>query len=108
MAKTDKINKIFKALADPTRRQIFNLLVMATAAMSLTQLAELVELTRQGATKHIKLLESAGMIRTLEQGRERFCMANLESLNEIRNWLAFYDKFWDDSLKRLGKFLEGN
>ena len=31
---------------------------------------------------------------------------NLESLNEIRNWLAFYDKFWDDSLKRLGKFLE--
>jgi len=105
MAKNDKINRIFKALADPTRRQIFHLLVMTTSAMSLTQLAEQVDLTRQGATKHIKLLEHAGMIKTLGQGRERYCMANLESLNQVRDWLAFYDKFWSDSLKRLDKFL---
>jgi len=105
MAKRDSVNKIFKALADPTRRQIFHLLVMATTAMSLTQLANQVDLTRQGATKHIKILETAGMIRTSGQGRERFCMANLEALTEIRDWLAYYDKFWTASLKRLDTFL---
>lgn len=107
MAKKSQVNKIFKALADPTRRQIFHLLVVGTSALTLTQLAEEVNLTRQGATKHIKLLENAGMVRTTGQGRERLCLANLEALNEIRNWLAFYDKFWDDSLKRLDNFLSG-
>lgn len=105
MSKKEKIEKIFKALADPTRREIFHLLVVASTAMSLTQLANEVELTRQGATKHIKVLETAGMVKTTEQGRERYCLANVAALNEVRDWLAFYDKFWDDSLKRLDDFL---
>lgn len=105
MAKKDKINKIFKALADPTRREIFHLLVVASTAMSLTQLANEVKLTRQGATKHIKVLEIAGMVNTNEVGRERYCLANLNALTEIRNWLAFYDKFWDDAMKKLDMFL---
>lgn len=105
MKRKDSVNRIFRALADPTRRQIFHLLVMATSALSLTQLAEQVNLTRQGATKHVKILEMAGMVRTSEQGRERFCMANLAALSEIRDWLSFYDKFWDASLRRLDNFL---
>ena len=105
--KNDKTGEIFKALADPTRRHIFTLLVGASGALSLTQLANQVSMTRQGTTKHIKQLESAGMIKTLSQGRERFCIANIQALSEIRNWLALYDKHWDDSIKRLEKFLSG-
>jgi DNA-binding transcriptional ArsR family regulator len=107
MAKKDKVNKVFKALADPTRREIFHLLVLASTAMSLTQVADQVSITRQGVTKHMNLLEEAGLIRSSERGRERYSMANLSALNEIRDWLAFYDKFWDDSIKRLDNFLAG-
>ena len=107
MPKKDRINKVFKAIADPTRREIFHILVIASAAMSLTQLTDHFNMSRQGVTKHIKQLEAAGMIRTSEQGRERFCVANLEALNEIRDWLAFYDKFWDSAIKRLDNFLAG-
>jgi DNA-binding transcriptional ArsR family regulator len=107
MSKKQRVNNIFKALADPTRRELFHMLVVATSAMSLTQMAEEVNMTRQGVTKHIELLENAGMIKSTEQGRERFCHANLGALNEIRDWLAFYDRFWDDSLKRLDSFLAG-
>jgi DNA-binding transcriptional ArsR family regulator len=105
MSKKQKINNMFKALADPTRRELFHILVVASSAMSLTQLADKVDMTRQGVTKHIKLLEVAGMVKSTEQGRERYCLPNLSALNEIRDWVAFYDKFWNDSIKRLDTFL---
>jgi DNA-binding transcriptional ArsR family regulator len=105
MRKKEKINSIFKARADPTRRELFHMLVVASSAMSLTQLADEVAMTRQGVTKHIKLLEQAGMVRSTEQGRERYCLADLAALNEIRDWVSYYDKFWDDSIRRLDTFL---
>ena len=105
MRKKQKINHIFKALADPTRRELFHLLVMASSALSLTQLADQVHMTRQGVTKHIKLLEAAGMVSSSEQGRERYCIADLSALNEMRDWVAYYDQFWDVALKRLDRFL---
>jgi DNA-binding transcriptional ArsR family regulator len=94
----DRINKVFKAVADPTRREIFHVLMVASAAMSLTQISEQFDISRQGVTKHIKLLEEAGLIKTSEQGRERFCAANPTPLKEIKNWMAVYDKFWDDKI----------
>jgi len=103
--KEKRINSLFKALADPTRRELFHILVVASSAMSLTQLADRIDMTRQGVTKHIRLLESAGMVKSTEQGRERYCLANLNALNEIRDWVAFYDQFWDDSIRRLDAFL---
>ncbi|GJM35878.1 MAG: transcriptional regulator [Saprospiraceae bacterium] len=105
MATKDKINKIFKVIADPTRREIFHILMIATTALSITQISEQFEISRQGVTKHIKLLEEAGLVRTIEQGRERFCEANPTPLNEIKNWLAVYDKFWDTKLRKLDDYL---
>jgi DNA-binding transcriptional ArsR family regulator len=96
--KQQKINNIFKALADPTRRELFHILVVASAAMSLSQLAEQVDMTRQGVTKHVKLLEAAGMVTSSELGRERFCVADLTSLREIRDWVTYYEKFWDSAI----------
>ena len=104
--KQPRINHIFKALGDPTRRELFHILVVASSAMSLTQLAEQVDMTRQGVTKHIKLLEVAGMVTSSEQGRERFCRADLTALSEIRDWVAYYEKFWDAALKRLDRYLD--
>ena len=106
MSRQERINRVFKAVADPTRREIFHLLVVAGTAMSLTQITENFDISRQGITKHVLLLQEAGLIEIKGQGRERFCEANPKPLNEIKNWLAVYDKFWDDKLSDLSNFLD--
>ncbi len=102
------LNHILKAIADPTRREIFHALVVASVALPINQIANQFEMSRQGVTKHIKMLEDAGLIRINTQGRERFCQADPSPLKEIGNWLNFYEKFWDDALDKLGKHLDSN
>jgi DNA-binding transcriptional ArsR family regulator len=102
----DKITKLFKAVADPTRRDIFHALVIATSALSITQISNQFDMTRQGVTKHIKTLEEAGLVNIDAQGRERFCYANAKPLKEINKWLQFYEQFWNDSLQKLGNYLD--
>ncbi|MEC3906665.1 metalloregulator ArsR/SmtB family transcription factor [Tamlana sp. 2201CG12-4] len=102
----DKITKLFKAIADPTRRDIFHALVIATSALSITQISNQFEMTRQGVTKHIKTLEDAGLVHINTQGRERFCNANPKALKEVNKWLKFYEQFWDDKLGQLGNYLD--
>ncbi|MEQ6120885.1 metalloregulator ArsR/SmtB family transcription factor [Reichenbachiella sp. MALMAid0571] len=103
---SNKLNNIFKAIADPTRREIFNVLIVATTALSITQISEHFDITRQGVTKHIKLLKAAGLIETNHKGREHYCSANPEPLKEIRDWITFYEKFWENKLNKLGDFLD--
>jgi DNA-binding transcriptional ArsR family regulator len=107
MSKKNTVDKIFKAVADPTRREIFHVLMVASAAMSLTQISDQFDISRQGVTKHVMLLEEAGLVKIKNQGRERFCEANPTPLQEIKDWLTVYDKFWDDKLKNLDDFLSG-
>lgn len=102
----DKITKLFKAIADPTRRDIFHALVIATSALSITQISNQFEMTRQGVTKHIKTLEYAGLVNMDTQGRERFCNPNPKELQEVTKWLKFYEQFWDDKLGNLGDYLD--
>ena len=102
----DKITKLFKAIADPTRREIFHALVLATSALSITQISNQFEISRQGVTKHIKTLEDAGLVYIDSQGRERFCNANAKPLKEVNKWLKFYEQFWDDKLGNLGDYLD--
>lgn len=102
----DKITKLFKAIADPTRREIFHALVIATSALSITQISNQFEISRQGITKHIKTLEEAGLVYINTQGRERFCNANPKELQEVNKWLKFYTQFWDNKLTNLGEYLD--
>jgi len=102
----DKITKLFKAIADPTRREIFHALVLATSALSITQISNQFEISRQGVTKHIKTLEAAGLVYIDAQGRERFCNANPKELQEVNKWLKFYEQFWNDKLQGLGDYLD--
>ena len=104
----DKITKLFKAIADPTRRDIFHALVIATSALSITQISNQFEMTRQGVTKHIKTLEEAGLVVIDAQGRERFCNANPKELQEVNKWMKFYEQFWDNKLDGLEKYLDSN
>ena len=103
----DNITKLFKAIADPTRREIFHALVIATSALSISQISIQFDITRQGVTKHIKTLEDAGLVNIDAKGRERFCNANATPLKEVNKWLKFYEQFWDDSLNNLGDYLDG-
>ena len=102
----DNITKLFKAIADPTRREIFHALVLATSALSITQISNRFEISRQGVTKHIKTLEDAGLVYMDSQGRERFCNANAKPLKEVNKWIKFYEQFWDDKLQGLGDYLD--
>lgn len=102
----DKITKLFKAISDPTRRDIFHALVIATSALSITQISNQFDISRQGITKHIKTLEDAGLVYIKAQGRERFCNANPKELQEVNKWLKFYEQFWDDKLGSLGNYLD--
>lgn len=104
---SDKITQIFKAIADPTRREIFHVLVVAAAAMPITQISEQFEISRQGVTKHIKTLEEAGLVTIETIGRERFCAANPKELQAVQSWLKAYEQFWGDALINLGNYLDG-
>lgn len=100
------LNKIFKSIADPTRREIFHLLVLASTALSITQISDHFDISRQGVTKHIRMLQSAGLIDMTQKGREQFCIANAKPLKAIHDWVKFYEHFWDDKLKNLGNYLD--
>jgi len=101
-----KINKIFRSIADPTRREIFHVLVIASSALSITQISEHFEISRQGVTKHIRMLADAGLLEISSHGREKFCIANPKPLKEIHEWVKYYEKFWDDKLNKLGTYLD--
>ena len=104
----DKITSVLKAIADPTRREIFHALVVAATALPITQIAGQFDISRQGVTKHIKTLEDAGLVQIKSEGRERFCFANAKPLKEVNQWLKFYERFWDDALGNLGNYLDTN
>ncbi len=99
------INKLFKAIADPTRREIFHALVIATSALSITQISNQFDMSRQGVTKHIKILNDAGLVNITEEGRNRFCLADPKPLKAINKWMQFYAQFWDDKLNDLENYL---
>ena len=102
----DRITTILKAVADPTRREIFHALVVATTALPITQISSQFDISRQGITKHLKTLEGAGLIQIDTKGRERFCYANTNPLKEVNQWLKFYEQFWDDALGDLSDYLD--
>lgn len=102
----DKINKIFKAIADPTRREILHALVVASAAMPITEISAQFDISRQGITKHIRILEDADLVNIKKSGRESVVFPNPKSLKTISDWLRFYENFWDEKLKNLVNYLD--
>jgi len=97
---------VFKAVADPTRREIIHLLILATTALSIHHLADHFEISRQAVAKHLNILEQAGLVIFQQEGREKFCYPDLQPLKEIHQWVVFYEKFWDQKLDALQHYLD--
>ncbi len=100
----DKKPDVFAAVADPTRRQI--LMLLTAGALSINMLAENFQISRPAVSKHIKMLNQAGLISISDTGRERFCTLDAKGFNEIRDWLEFYEQFWKNKLAKLGHVLD--
>ena len=100
---TDRLDRTFSALADPTRRAI--LARLAAGKASVTELAEPFDMTLPAVSKHLKVLERAGLI---ARGRERqWRPARLEvgPLKEVAEWAQAYRRFWEESYDRLDEYL---
>jgi DNA-binding transcriptional ArsR family regulator len=95
---------VFQAIADPTRRAIINMI--AHQSLNLNSVAEQFDVSRPAISKHIKILTECGLIVIKQQGRERFCEAKLETLNEVSNWVEQYKQFWDAKLDSLELYLD--
>ena len=94
---------VFQAIADPTRRAILGLLAMQS--LTLNAVAENFDISRPAVSKHVKVLEECGLISIKQQGRERYCEAKLEKLNEVSAWVEQYRQFWENKLDSLEKYL---
>jgi DNA-binding transcriptional ArsR family regulator len=94
---------VFQAIADPTRRQIISL--VAQQSLNLNAVAENFDISRPAISKHIKILTECGLIVINQQGRERFCEAKLNKLNEVSDWVEQYRRFWTQKLDALENYL---
>ena len=94
---------VFQAIADPTRRSILGLLALQT--LTLNAIAENYSISRPAISKHIKILEECGLVQITDQGRERYCEARLDQLNEVAQWVEQYKQFWETKLDSLETYL---
>lgn len=95
---------VYQAIADPTRRQIIGMLV--NNPLNLKTVTENFDVSRPTISKHIKVLTECGVVVIKQQGRERYCYANREKLNEVKQWLTHLDGMWDNKLNALKNFIE--
>ncbi len=94
----------FRALADPTRRDI--LLMLRGKDMTIAEVAGNFAMTRAAVKKHLTVLSDGGLITVRAQGRERINTLNPAGMAPIRDWLTFFDAFWDDRLSALKTAIE--
>ena len=94
---------VFHAIADPTRREIINML--AYKSLNLNSVAEHFKISRPAISKHIKILNECGLITIKQKGRERYCEARLNKLNEANDWVEKYKQIWENRLDALENYL---
>ena len=103
MMPTDRLSTTFAALADPTRRAI--LARLASGETSVTELAEPFAMSLPAVSKHLKVLERAGLIARGREAQWRPCRIEPGALKQVDDWLERYRQFWDQSLDRLDTYL---
>lgn len=100
----NKLDSTFRALADPTRRGM--LASLALGDKSIGELGEPFSMSFAGAAKHVKVLESAGLIERRKAGRRQICTLRAEPLREAEDWLKQWENFWSVRLDRLQALVE--
>jgi DNA-binding transcriptional ArsR family regulator len=102
-ASPDPLSATFSALADPTRRAILARLV--SGEVSVTKLAEPFEMSMPAISKHLKVLERAGLIARGREAQWRPCRLEAGPLKDVSNWVETYRQFWEESFDRLDVYL---
>jgi len=100
---TDHLSQTFAALADPTRRAILSRLADGEATVN--ELAEPFAISVQAVSKHLKVLERAGLIERGRDAQWRPCKLRARPLEQVADWVEHYRKFWDESMDRLDDYL---
>jgi DNA-binding transcriptional ArsR family regulator len=101
---SDRLSTTLQALADPTRRAI--LARLALGETTVTELAEPFKMSQPAVSKHLKVLERAGLIARGREAQWRPCRLEAGPLREVNDWLEHYRRFWDQSLDRLDAYLQ--
>ena len=99
----DRLSLVFGALADPTRRAILTRLADGDATVA--ELAEPFAMSQPAISKHLKVLEQAGLISRTRRATARLSRLEAEPLREVTTWMARYQRFWDESHERLDELL---
>jgi len=100
----DRLSTTFAALADPTRRAILGRL--AGGERSVTELAAPFKISMPAVSKHLKVLERAGLIERGRDAQWRPCRLKARPLREVADWVEHYRRFWDESFDRLDEYLK--
>src|SRR6202047_2580669 len=100
----DRLSETFSALADPTRRAI--LARLASGEATVTELAEPFDMSLPGFSKHLKVLQRAGLIEQGRQAQWRPCRLPAEPLKDLAVWVERSRQFWDESFTQLDEYLE--
>ena len=101
---TDRLDRTFAALADPTRRAILSRLAGGQA--SVLELAEPFDISLPAISKHLKVLERAGLIARTRERQSRPAQLQAEPLKEVADWTEHYRRFWEERYDRLDEYLE--
>jgi DNA-binding transcriptional ArsR family regulator len=104
-ANTDHLSTTFAALADPTRRAI--LARLSTGGASVTELAAPFDMSLPAVSKHLKVLQRAGLIARGREAQWRPCRIEAGPLKDVADWAEHYRRFWEESFERLGIYLDG-
>ena len=95
---------VFHALADPTRRRLLDLL--ASGDLPANSLARPFRMSRPAVSQHLRVLRRAGLVSVRRDGRQRYYRLRARRLRPAFDWLAYYERFWNEKLAALGDYLE--
>ncbi len=102
-AMSDPLSTTFQALADPTRRAILARLALGEASVS--DLAQPFEISLPAVSRHLKVLEQAGLVSRTREAQWRPCQLNAGPLKDAAGWIEHYRRFWDGSFERMDAYL---
>ncbi|QNK57651.1 helix-turn-helix transcriptional regulator [Paenibacillus sp. PAMC21692] len=95
---------IFQAIADPTRRELLHLL--SAEEMPVGAISGHFPISRTAVSKHLKVLSDAGLVQDRKVGRETRYRLNAEPLSELKRWLSYFDRYWENKLSVLKHYVE--
>jgi DNA-binding transcriptional ArsR family regulator len=101
-----RLDTVFHALADPTRRAILQRLAESGALVK--DLADPFPMSKQGVSKHLRVLEEAGLVEKMAEGRSTRVKLRPEALRQVEDWVSFYRSFWTDSLAALAEIVDSD